>query len=88
MVVGPNFINIPAAIPNTSPRAFLAQAALRTVFKTMSAIIVKDYSIKVSLLSTALDAEGTVGNEKLVYMLQNSLESSEYAIRNVKIICC
>jgi chromate reductase len=72
------------ALPNTSPRAFLAQAALRTVLETMSAIIVEEASIKVPLLSTALDAEGIVNNEELARILQNSLEHFESAIRNSK----
>lgn len=84
LVGGPNFINIPVALPNTSPRAFLAQAALRTVLETMSAIIVEEASIKVPLLSTALDTAGIVANEELACLLQNSLESFEDAIRSLK----
>ncbi|MFT4713796.1 MAG: chromate reductase [Candidatus Azotimanducaceae bacterium] len=77
--------DIPVALPNTSPRAFLAQVALRTVLETMSAIIVEKASIKVPLLSKALDAEESVNNEQLALMLQDSLEHFEAAIRTLKI---
>ena len=83
MVGGPSFINIPAALPNTSARAFRAQDALRTVLEMKSAIIVEDASIKVPLLSKAIDAEDIVNNEELALMLQDTLEHFEAAIQNL-----
>jgi len=85
LVGGPDFINIPVALPNTSPRASLAQAALRTVLTTMSAVIVEEASINIPLLSTDLDAVGIANNKKLSKIVETSLREFEASIRRLQV---
>ena len=84
LVGGPNFINIPVALPNTSPRASLAQSAIRTVLRTMSAIIVEEASIKIPLLSTELDAPGIIDNSDLARLAEDCPREFEVVIRQLK----
>ena len=81
LVGGPNFINIPIALPNTSPRASLAQAAIRTVLTTMSGVIIEEASPKIPLLSSGLDANGILRDEEISSMVVHLLAEFETAIR-------
>ncbi len=84
LVGGPNFINVPIALPNTSPRASLAQAAIRTVLVTMSGIIVEEASVKIPLLGSELDASGIVQDKTLRQIVLKSLTEFEAGIRRLE----
>ena len=58
MVGNESFVNKPVGLLNASPRASIAQAALRETLATMSAQLVPAASITVSILGSGLDEEG------------------------------
>ena len=51
------FVNKPVAIINTSPRATIANASLREIITTMSAVIIEEASITIPILGASLDEE-------------------------------
>lgn len=74
LVSGEEFVYMPVALLNSSPRATHAQAALREVITTMSGNIIEGASISVPLLSSNLDAEGIVKNTDISRSLKSSIE--------------
>ena len=73
LVSGEEFIYMPVALINTSPRATHAQAALREVVKTMSGNIIEKACISIPLLSSNLDADGIVNDKAISAALKSSL---------------
>lgn len=65
VVGGEEFVNKPVALLNASPRATHAQAALTETITVMSAHIVAEASITVSLLGKNLDAAGIVSHSEI-----------------------
>jgi NAD(P)H-dependent FMN reductase len=65
MVGNESFINKPVALLNASPRATLAQAALRETISTMSARIIDEACISVPILGSGLDEEGIVRHPEI-----------------------
>ena len=57
MVSCESFVNKPVAIINTSPRATIANASLREIITTMSAVIIEEASITIPILGARLDEE-------------------------------
>ncbi len=80
LVSGEEFVYMPVALINTSPRASHAQAALREVITTMSGCIVEEASIAVPLLGSGLDADGIVENSQIAQLLNDALKSFYAAI--------
>lgn len=67
------FIHKPVAVLNASPRAHHADEALRETLKTMSALIVEEASISISLLGAHLTEDGMVENPTISRAIRNSL---------------
>ena len=73
LVSGEEFVYMPVAFINTSPRASHAQVALREVVKTMSGNIIEKACISIPLLSSNLDADGIVNDQAISTLLKSSL---------------
>ena len=73
LVSGEEFVYMPVALINTSPRASHAQAALREVVKTMSGNIIEKACVSIPLLSSNLDADGIVNDQAISASLKSSL---------------
>ena len=58
MVSNESFIDKPLALLNASPRATLAQAALRETLVTMSARVIDEASITLPVIGSGLDDDG------------------------------
>jgi chromate reductase len=67
------FIHKPVAVLNASPRAHHADESLRETLKTMSAVIVEEASISISLLGAHLTEDGMVENPTISRAIRNSL---------------
>ena len=62
MVGNESFVNKPVGLLNASPRASIAQAALRETLVTMSARVVPAACVTVGILGSGLDEEGPVND--------------------------
>jgi len=60
MVGTDSFVNKPVGLLNSSPRASIAQAALRETLRTMSARVVPAACVTVGILGSGLDEDGIV----------------------------
>jgi len=58
MVGNESFVDKPVGLLNASPRATIAQAALRETLVTMSARVVPDACVTVGILGSGLDEDG------------------------------
>lgn len=67
------FIHKPVAIFNASPRAHHADAALREILKTMSAVIVEAASITIPLLGAGLGEEGMLDSPVVSGAIRSAL---------------
>lgn len=65
LVSGEEFIGMPVALFNASPRAVHAQASLTEIVTTMSGKIVPEASITVALLSKQFDTADIVANSEI-----------------------
>lgn len=74
------FVNKPIAVLNASPRAYHADAALREVLKTMSALVVESASISISLLSAGLTEEGMVADAVVSNAIAAALDALQRAV--------
>ena len=59
------FVNKPVAILNASPRATIADASLREILTTMSAVIIEEASITVLIMGAKLDEEKIFHHPKI-----------------------
>jgi chromate reductase, NAD(P)H dehydrogenase (quinone) len=75
LVSGEEFINVPVALINTSPRAGIAQKALREVINTMSGRIIEDASISIPLLGSNYNTEAIVADPDISQMLITALHA-------------
>jgi NAD(P)H-dependent FMN reductase len=69
----PTFPGKRVALLNTSPRAFIAQGALREILVTMSAELVEAASIAVPLQGSQLDFDGILARPDLVEALRGAV---------------
>lgn len=69
------FANKPVAVLNASPRAHHADAALREVLKTMSAVIADAASVSIPLLGAGLSEAGMAEDASITRALRQSLDS-------------
>ena len=67
------FVAKPVAVLNASPRAHIADAALREVLKTMSAVIVEAASISIPLLGTHLSEDAMVADPAISHSIRQAL---------------
>jgi NAD(P)H-dependent FMN reductase len=65
MVGNESFVHKPVALFNASPRAMLAQAALRETISTMSARIIDEACIAIPILGSGLDEDGIVRHPEI-----------------------
>ncbi|QSX36269.1 NADPH-dependent FMN reductase [Shewanella sedimentimangrovi] len=72
LVSGEEFIEMPVAIFNTSPRAHHALASLHEIIRTMSGRIVTDACMTVPLLGTEFDAEGIIADRNMVAAIEQA----------------
>jgi chromate reductase len=80
MVGNESFVDKPVALLNASPRATLAQAALRETLLTMSARIVDPACVAVPLLGAGLTEDAIVGDARLAASLVGALRALEAAV--------
>ena len=80
LVSGEEFINVPIALINTSPRASIAQKALREVINTMSGKIIEEASISVPLLGSNHNAEAIIADPVISKILSAALQAFHEAI--------
>jgi NAD(P)H-dependent FMN reductase len=78
----PTFPGKPVALLNTSPRAHIAQDALREVLHTMSARLVPQASVAVPLQGSRLDEAGIQARPDLVAALRACVEALAAAVRH------
>lgn len=69
------FANKPVAVLNASPRAHHADAALREILKTMSAVIVEAASVSIPLLGAGLSEGDMAEDASITQALRQSLDS-------------
>ncbi|MGZ5199294.1 MAG: NADPH-dependent FMN reductase [Telluria sp.] len=77
----PTFPGKPVALLNTSPRAHIAQDALREVLRTMSARLVPEASLAVPLQGSRLDLDGILARPELVAALRECAAALAAAAR-------
>jgi NAD(P)H-dependent FMN reductase len=65
MVGNESFVGKVVGVLNASPRATIAQAALRETLATMSACVVPAACVTVAILGSGLDEEGIVRHEEI-----------------------
>jgi len=80
MVGNESFVHKPVALFNASPRATLAQAALRETISTMSAHIVDAACITVPILGSGLDEDGIVRHPEIKAALLAALRALAAAV--------
>jgi chromate reductase len=79
MVGNESFVDKPVGLLNASPRATIAQAALRETLVTMSARIVAAACVTIPILGTELDEDGIVRHAEMgpvILSVLNALESA------------
>ncbi len=82
LVAGEEFVDIPIALLNASPRASHAQASLKEVVTTMSGNVIEKACVSVPLLGSSLDVNGIVRNEQISDVLVSALDMLCQAIAN------
>jgi len=74
LVSGPEFPYKPIMLVNTSPRASIAQNALKEVLTTMSGILVEESHVAIPLLGSQLLKSGVVTDRSMASSLVESLD--------------
>ncbi|SDO66711.1 NAD(P)H-dependent FMN reductase [Rhodoferax sp. OV413] len=74
------FVAKPVAVLNASPRAHLADAALREILKTMSAEIVEAASISIPLLGAQLSEDGMLADPAVSQAIRGALDALQQAV--------
>ena len=75
------FVDKPVAVLNASPRAHLADAALRETLTTMSARIVEAASISLPLLGAHLGEDGMVADAAVSQAIRGALHALQQAVQ-------
>jgi NAD(P)H-dependent FMN reductase len=68
------------AVINSSPRAYIADLALRETLQTMAAIIVEEASISIPLLGGNLDESAIVATPAYASAIRNALHAIQVAV--------
>lgn len=84
LVSGEEFVYMPVALFNTSPRASHAQAALREVVTTMSGNIIDKANLTIPLLGSGLDTRGILENQTLCPLIAAAMTNFITGIRDAK----
>lgn len=80
LVSGEEFVHKPLALLNASPRATHAQAALREIVVTMSALVVEEACVALPLMGRGLDDAGIAADPALASSLRGALEAFAAAL--------
>lgn len=80
MVGNESFVYKPVALLNTSPRAHIAQAALREILTTMSARIIEPACITVPLLGSGFGEDDIVQHAGMRAQLLAALRATQTAV--------
>src|SRR6185437_861744 len=75
MVGNDSLVGKPVGVLNASPRASIAQAALRETLATMSARVVPEACLTVAILGSDLDQEGIVRHPEISAVLLGALRA-------------
>ena len=78
-------VDKPIALINTSGRAKHAWASLAETMAVMSALVIPEASITVSLQGTTLDANGIIRNAELATALRAAIEALAFAARRAHV---
>jgi chromate reductase, NAD(P)H dehydrogenase (quinone) len=81
MVGNESFVYKPVGLLNASPRASVAQTALRETLVTMSACIVPAACVAVPVLGSGLDEDGVVNHAEIAPMILSVLRALQSASR-------
>lgn len=81
LVSGDEFISLPVALINTSPRAFHAQFALREIVTTMSARLIASACVSVPLLGSKMGVDDIVESPAMSAPLRHALTYFEEELR-------
>jgi chromate reductase, NAD(P)H dehydrogenase (quinone) len=81
MVGNESFVDKVVGVLNASPRATIAQAALRETLSTMSAHVVPAACITVAIVGSGLDEDGIVRHNEISAALVSALRALERASR-------
>ncbi|WP_189420397.1 NADPH-dependent FMN reductase [Cellvibrio zantedeschiae] len=73
LVSGPEFVNKPIMLINTSPRAYIAMDALREVVTTMSGIIIESACVSVPLLGSNMNCNEIIAHHEMADLLRCGL---------------
>ena len=73
MVGNESFVGKPVALWNASPRATIAQAALRETVETMAARIIPEACVTLPILGSGLDEDGIVNNPAIRHTIIGAL---------------
>ncbi len=82
MVGNESFVDKPVGLLNASPRATIAQAALRETLVTMSARVVANACVTIPILGSELDEDGIVHHAEIGPLILNVLHALESASRD------
>jgi len=80
VVASPAFVDKPVALINAAPRATHAQASLSETLATMSAILVSETPLIVSLAGKKLDADGIVTDPDTSSALRSAIATLARAV--------
>jgi len=84
MVGSEAFVNKPVALLNASPRATIAQAALKETLTVMSAQVVEAASITLPIIGSNLDQQGISGHPSLSTSIREALRAFHTEIVNLQ----
>lgn len=79
------FVHKPVAILNASPRATIADAAIREILTVMSAEIIEEASITVPVIGAGLDEEGIFRHAEIAASLSAALAAIQRHLQAKKI---
>jgi NAD(P)H-dependent FMN reductase len=85
MVGNDSFIDKPVGLFNASPRASIAQAALRETLVTMSARIIDDACVTLAILGSGLDEDGVVDHPDLSASIVRALRALHRASHETRV---
>ena len=75
MVGNDSFVGKPVGVLNASPRASIAQAALRETLATMSAHVVPEACVTLAVLGSGLDEDGVIRHPEISAAILGALQS-------------
>lgn len=81
LVGNESMVNKPVAVLNASPRAYLAQQALRETLTAMSARVIHAACVQVALLGSGLNEEGVVADAHMSAALSAALSAGLSQLR-------